>query len=155
LLEPVLRELQRELGIRIRVIGDSSYELPGASVEALPWVGSRELEDLAQIDIGVMPLPDDEWARGKCGLKALQYMALGIPTVMSPVGVNRRIARDGAAWLAATEGDWGNALRRLIHDAGRRHELGRAGRLRVEREYSVSATTELWERSLRQAAERS
>jgi glycosyltransferase involved in cell wall biosynthesis len=154
LLEPVLRELQRELGIRIRVIGDSSYELPGASVEALPWVGSRELEGLAQIDIGVMPLPDDEWARGKCGLKALQYMALGIPTVMSPVGVNRRIARDGAAWLAATEGDWDNALRRLIHDAGRRHELGRAGRLRVEREYSVSATTALWEHSLRQAAER-
>jgi glycosyltransferase involved in cell wall biosynthesis len=124
-------------------------------VEALPWVGSRELEDLAQIDIGVMPLPDDEWARGKCGLKALQYMALGIPTVMSPVGVNRKIARDGAAWLAATEADWRNALRRLIDDPGRRHELGRAGRLRVEREYSVSATTELWERSLRQAAERS
>ena len=152
LLEPVLRALQRERGIEIRVIGDASYRVEGAEIEALSWNADTEIQDLSRIDIGVMPLPDDEWSRGKCGLKALQYMALGIPTVLSPVGVNREIARDGAAILARSHADWARALRVLIDDADLRSRVGGAGRVRVEQEYSVRSTLPRWERALRRAA---
>lgn len=152
LLDRVLRELQRERGVRIRVIGDESYRIDGAAVQALDWDARTEVADLSQIDIGIMPLPDDEWSRGKCGLKALQYMALGIPTVLSPVGVNREIAEGGAALLASTEQEWRDALRALIDDPGLRARLGQAGRARVERHYSLQATLPLWENALRTAA---
>jgi glycosyltransferase involved in cell wall biosynthesis len=110
---------------------------------------------LSPIDIGVMPLPDDEWSRGKCGLKALQYMALGIPTVMSPVGVNRAIARDGAAILASSDTEWAQALRALIDDPELRARLGEIGRARVEKEYSVHAVAPRWEDALRSAVGKS
>ena len=152
LIEPTLRELQRERGIRIRVIGEPSYRIDGAAVETLPWRAATEVDDLRPIDIGVMPLPDDEWTRGKCGMKALQYMALGIPTVLSPVGVNRGIARDGAALLASSPSEWGRVLRQLLDDRDLRGRVGRAGRARVEHEYSVSATLPIWENVLRTAA---
>ncbi len=152
LLAPTLRELQRERGITIRVIGDAGYTIDGATLHALSWKAATEIEDLRPIDIGVMPLPDDQWARGKCGLKALQYMALGIPTVMSPVGVNSHIARDGAALLASTPAQWMNALRSLLDDPQLRARVGQAGRVRVQDEYSVAATVSLWERGLRQVA---
>ena len=152
LLEPVLRELQRERAIAIRIIGDASYRMDGAVIQALPWKADSEIHDLSRIDIGVMPLPDDEWSRGKCGLKALQYMALGIPTVLSPVGVNREIARDGAAILASTHAEWVEALRTLIDDQALRSRVGVAGRARVEQEYSVHAVLPRWERALRTAA---
>lgn len=152
LLEPVLRTLQREQGIRIRVIGDASYRIDGAEVESLDWRAASEVRDLSAIDIGVMPMPDDEWSRGKCGLKALQYMALGIPAVISPVGVNCEIATGGAAVLASTQDEWLAALRALIADAELRLRVGAAGRARVEERYSVAAVAPLWERALREAA---
>jgi glycosyltransferase involved in cell wall biosynthesis len=148
-LAPILCELQREYGVRLRVIGDESYRTPGADIEAIPWRQASELDDLRAIDIGVMPLPDDEWARGKCGLKALQYMALGIPTVMSPVGVNRRIAQDDAARLAGTPAEWKRTLTELINDAGMRVSLGLRGRDRVQRDYSTDAVAPLWAQALR------
>jgi glycosyltransferase involved in cell wall biosynthesis len=155
LLEPVLLDLQRERGVAIRVIGDASYRLNGADIEAHEWNARTEVEDLSPIDIGVMPLPDDEWSRGKCGLKALQYMALGIPTVMSPVGVNRAIARDGAAILASSDTEWAQALRALIDDPELRARLGEIGRARVEKEYSVHAVAPRWEDALRSAVGKS
>lgn len=151
-IEPVLRTLQQERGIRIRVIGEPSYRLPGAHLESIAWHEQTEIEDLQPIDIGVMPLPDNDWARGKCGLKALQYMALGIPTVLSPVGVNNRIASGGAAILASTLEDWYAALTRLLDNPSLRAEVGGRGRRKVEQEYSVTAVLPLWERALRQAA---
>ncbi len=152
LIESVLRKLQHERGVRIRVIGDGSYGLDGATVEALDWEARSEVADLRQIDIGIMPLPDDEWSRGKCGLKALQYMALGIPTVLSPVGVNNEIAQGGAAILAGTEREWCEALEALIDDISLRERVGQAGRARVERHYSLKATLARWEAALRAAA---
>jgi glycosyltransferase involved in cell wall biosynthesis len=152
-LAPVLSELQRERGVRLRIIGDSGYTIDGAAVDAVPWREASELEDLRAIDIGVMPLPNDEWARGKCGLKALQYMALGIPAILSPVGVNRAIARDGAALLASTAAEWRSALRALLDDEQLRVRTGRAGRVRVESEYSLDTALPLWERALRSAAD--
>lgn len=109
--------------------------------------------DLGEIDIGVMPLPDDEWARGKCGLKALQYMALEIPTVMSPVGVNTAIARDDAARLAGSPDEWRSVLGELIADPQLRADLGRRGRERVEREYSARVAAPLWADAFRSLAD--
>jgi glycosyltransferase involved in cell wall biosynthesis len=151
-LAPVLRDLQREHRVRIRVIGHPPFQIPGAEIESLPWRAETELEDLRPVDIGVMPLPDDEWARGKCGLKALQYMALGIPTVLSPVGVNVTIAKGGAAVLASTTEEWKRVLSSLISDPERRQEVGGAGRRRVEEGYSVEAMLPVWEQALRDAA---
>ena len=86
-----------------------------------------------------MPLPDDQWSRGKCGLKALQYMALGVPTVCSPVGVNSEIIRDGEnGLLASTDDEWVEKLSGLLRSAGERARLGRAGRETVEARYSAT-----------------
>ncbi len=149
---PVLRDLQRERGVALRVIGDPSFRIEGARVQAVPWRESTEIEDLRQIDIGIMPLPDDEWSRGKCGLKALLYMAMGIPAILSPVGVNTRIARGGAALLASTHEEWSRALRSLIDDPGARERLGEAGRRRVEEEYSTRSVGPRYAAALRGAA---
>jgi glycosyltransferase involved in cell wall biosynthesis len=150
---PVLRELQQETGVRLRVIGDERYTIPGAEVEALPWREETELEDLAEIDIGLMPMPDDDWARGKCGLKALQYMALEIPAVISPVGVNVEIAQGGAALLASSPREWREAILGLIESAKRRSKLGALGRERVEEGYSVRANLPRYREALDAAAE--
>jgi glycosyltransferase involved in cell wall biosynthesis len=84
-----------------------------------------------------MPLPDDPWAAGKCGLKALQYMALGVPTIASPVGVNSEILSNGEnGFLAETEDDWVAAITSLLDDEGLRRDLGRRGRDTVEADYS-------------------
>ena len=143
-LAPLLRELQQETGVTLRVIGDEGFTIPGAEVEALPWREETELEDLSKLDVGLMPLPDDEWTRGKCGLKALQYMALGIPAVISPVGVNVDIAQGDAALLASSQAEWREAILGLIEDAERRKELAAKGRQRVVESYSVRANLPLY-----------
>lgn len=153
-VERVLAEVQRDHDVNLRVIGDPTYELDGAEIDVRPWQEETELHDLAELDIGVMPLPDDEWSRGKCGLKALQYMALGIPTMMSPVGVNRAIAEDGAAVLAGDHDEWRRLLVELLNDPARRAELGRLGRQRVEERYSQRAIAPLWVEAVRRAAGR-
>ena len=152
-IAPVLRELQQEKGVRLRVIGDERFSIPGAEVEALPWREESELEDLWQIDVGLMPMPDDQWARGKCGLKALQYMALEIPAVISPVGVNVEIARGGAALLASSPHEWREAILGLIESAERRSKQGALGRKRVEEGYSVRANLTRYREALDAAAE--
>jgi glycosyltransferase involved in cell wall biosynthesis len=122
------------------VIGTPTYALPGLEVEAMPWLSATELEDLSAIDIGVMPLPDDNWSRGKCGLKALQFMALGVPTVCSPVGVNSEIIQDGrTGFLAATEAEWVQKLTNLLRSEELRRRIGRAGRETVEEKYSAKS----------------
>jgi glycosyltransferase involved in cell wall biosynthesis len=133
----LLRLAAREK-FRLRVVGVSDYRLDGVEVEALPWRSQTEVEDLRAIDIGVMPLPDDDWSRGKCGLKALQYMALGIPAVCSPVGVNSEIIQDGVnGFLASTEDEWVEKLTTLLRSAELRKRFGLAGRRTVEANYSA------------------
>jgi glycosyltransferase involved in cell wall biosynthesis len=134
-----LQRLAKRERFRLRVIGTPSYKLEGVEVEALPWRAETEVADLRAMDIGVMPLPDDKWSAGKCGLKALQYMALGVPTVCSPVGVNTEIIRDGENGLiAGTEDEWVEKLSRLLRSAELRARLGRAGRATVEERYSAA-----------------
>lgn len=140
-IRDVLQELAREEKFVLRVIGTpDKYELPGVEVESMKWRSETEVEDLGKIDIGIMPLPDDQWSKGKCGLKALQYMALGTPTVCSPVGVNSTIIRDGEnGFLADAKEEWIEKLKKLIHSAGLRKKLGAAGRETVEEGYSAKS----------------
>jgi glycosyltransferase involved in cell wall biosynthesis len=124
------------------VIGTPAYECSPIDVDAMPWRADTELEDLSAIDIGVMPLPDDKWSKGKCGLKALQFMALGIPTVCSPVGVNTDIIQDDEnGFIAGTEDEWVDKLSRLLRSAELRRRLGHAGRATVEQKYSAITQT--------------
>jgi glycosyltransferase involved in cell wall biosynthesis len=141
LLDSVLLELQRTENIRIKVIGDGNFAIDGAAVDAQPWRLESEVEDLSQIDIGVYPLPDEEWVLGKGGGKALQYMALGIPTVAQRIGSNLEIIDHGGnGLLASTRDEWLEHLRRLIRNPDLRARLGEGGRRTVEERYSVTVT---------------
>ena len=139
---PVLRRIKQEFGdqVTFKVVGDGSYENKELGIKGIAWTKQDELTELRSMDIGIMPLPDDEWSKGKCGLKGLQYMALNIATVMSPVGVNAEIIQDGEnGMLASTEDEWVEKLGRLIRDAQLRKRLGEAGRKTVLDGYSVHA----------------
>lgn len=140
-LEP-LRQIKARYGNKVSfvVIGDGNYRNDELGINGKPWVAATELQDLHLMDIGIMPLPDDEWAKGKCGLKGLQYMAAGIPTIMSPVGVNAEIIRDGEnGFLASTTEEWVDKLSRLIDSAELRKKLSISGRKTVEEKYSIEA----------------
>ncbi|MET0623214.1 MAG: glycosyltransferase family 4 protein [Pyrinomonadaceae bacterium] len=142
-LAGALRRLAERERFRLRVIGAPNMSLDalaGLEVETLPWRSETEVEDLRPFDVGVMPLPEDRWSRGKCGMKALQYMGLAIPTVCSPVGVNSEIIRDGEnGLLARDEGEWVEKLGLLLRSPELRARLGRAGRATVEQRYSARA----------------
>ncbi len=139
-LSDVLQELARQEKFRLRVIGAPKFELAGVDTEIIKWRSETETEDLGVIDIGVMPLPDDQWSKGKCGLKALQYMALGVPTVCSPVGVNSTIIQDGEnGFLADGKDEWIEKLKKLMHSAELRRKIGSAGRETVEKSYSAKS----------------
>ncbi len=148
-LSGALRRLSERVRFRLRVIGApgaaaGASGLEGVDVEWLPWRPETEVEDLRPLDVGVMPLPEDRWSKGKCGMKALQYMGLAIPAVCSPVGVNSEIVRDGEnGMLAATEGEWVEKLGLLLGDAALRERLGRAGRATVETRYSAAVVAPL------------
>lgn len=139
---PALKEIAAKYGSRVsfKLIGDPSFEVPELRLKGQKWDRNTEIQDLAGIDIGIMPLPDTEWAKGKCGLKALQYMALEKPCVMSPVGVNTEIIDDGIhGFLATSTQEWVEKLSRLIDDQELRSRIGVAARNRVEERYSVNS----------------
>jgi glycosyltransferase involved in cell wall biosynthesis len=138
---PLLRELAESRGIRLRAVGAG----PGAQADAFPgmdlieWSEAREVDEVRAMDIGIMPLPDDIWARGKCGYKLIQYMACALPVVASPVGVNTEIVSPGGNGFLATDGaQWRDALLALIGDPDLRRRFGEAGRRRVEDHYSLA-----------------
>jgi glycosyltransferase involved in cell wall biosynthesis len=155
LLDDVLRELQRTESIRIKVIGDGQFRIPGAAVAAQPWRLRSEVADLSEIDVGLYPLPDEEWVLGKSGLKALQYMALGIPTVAQRIGANLGIIEHGVnGLLAGSPAEWVECLLALIRDPELRRRLGEAGRQTVVERYSVRATEPKYLAILTQAGRR-
>jgi len=123
-----------------KVIGDSNFQNEKLSIQGQAWNKETEVEDLNTFNIGIMPLPDDDWSKGKCGLKGLQYMALEIPTIMSPVGVNTEIIQDGVnGFLASSDEEWVEKLTLLIENPDLRQKLGKAGRQTVIEKYSVEA----------------
>jgi glycosyltransferase involved in cell wall biosynthesis len=140
LLSGVFQQLSQRCDFRLRVIGNFDYELPGVDLEVIQWTEASEVEDLQAIDIGVYPLPDDEWVLGKSGLKAIQYMAFGLPTVATNVGTTPRIIshmRNG--WLVNSPDEWLIALESLIRDPALRRRLGEAARTTVLENYSIDA----------------
>ncbi len=140
LLVPVLIKLKKRYNekIKIKIIGDKHYKHPLLETEALAWDETTEVNELNSFDIGIMPLLDDEWANGKCGLKGLSYMACGVATVMSEVGVNKNIISHGKnGFLANNDYEWYNFLCELIENKNLRLKIGENGRETVVREYSV------------------
>ena len=136
-----LKRLALKHRVRVLVIGGGEIDLPGVDVVALPWSEGTEVESIARMDIGVMPLTDSPWERGKCGYKLIQYMACGAPVIASPVGVNTSVVVDSVnGFLARDAEDWYQALDRLAGDPGLRERLGAAGRARVESEYCLQVT---------------
>lgn len=152
---PVLERICREFGgqVTIRVIGEPNYQNPSLGVTSVPWSSDTEVEELNKFDIGIMPLPNDEWARGKCGLKGLTYMALSIPTIMSAVGVNTEIIQHGEnGFLFSNDEEFYQQLKQLIMDAGLRKRLGEQGRKTVVEKYSVLACRDKYLQIIRAAA---
>jgi glycosyltransferase involved in cell wall biosynthesis len=142
LVVPVLRRIRDRYGARVRfkVIGDPAFREDSLDITGVRWSAATEITELSDIDIGLMPLPDDEWAKGKCGLKGLQYMAMGIPAVMSRVGVNSEIIEDGRnGFLATSEREWYERLSQLVDDRALRVRLGAAARATVVERYSVES----------------
>lgn len=138
MLAGVFKRLKEKYKIRVMIIGDQNFHIKDIDCESKPWDFNTEVECLRKFNIGIMPLPDNDWTRGKCGLKALQYMAVGIPVVCSPIGVNSEIIKDGQnGLLASTENEWLAKLSLLIEDSDLRKKLGEAGRLTVEEKYSL------------------
>lgn len=139
-LSESLRALARQHDFILRVVG-GKLGLPGVNVECIEWAETSEVARIAESDIGIMPLRDTLWERGKCGYKLIQYMACGLPVVASPVGVNGEIVRDGSnGFLAQSDEEWTLHLARLLGDPELRFRMGAVGRQRVEAEYCVQVT---------------
>jgi glycosyltransferase involved in cell wall biosynthesis len=154
LAEP-LRQLSVEAPLELLVIGAPGFALPGVACRHLAWSEASEAAAISQCDIGIMPLPDDAWARGKSGYKLIQYMAAGRPTVGSPVGANTTIVQDGVTgFLASTPAEWADRLRRLRDDEPLRQAMGAASRARVAADYSLQATAPRLTAAIRAIASR-
>jgi glycosyltransferase involved in cell wall biosynthesis len=140
-IAPALARLCRDGRARVRVVGSGPLNLPGVAMEVVAWSEETEVEEILGFDVGVMPLPDEPWARGKCGFKLVQYMACALPVVASPVGVNSEIVEDGVnGFLACGEADWVAALERLKENAALGKRLGKEGRRKVEEQYCLQVT---------------
>lgn len=123
------------------MVGAGPVALPDVPLESRTWSEETEVADIGTFDVGIMPLPDTPWERGKCGFKLIQYMACGLPVIASPVGVNKELVEHGAnGFLASTQEEWVQAIKVLKANPELRREMGRAGRARVEREYCLQVT---------------
>ena len=137
---PVITELNKEINFTFLVISNTPPDFTIKNLRFIPWREDSEIEDLLQIDIGIMPLPDNEWSEGKCGFKLIQYMSLGIPAVASPVGVNKIIVEPGInGYLCEQSNDWKTALQKLLVDSSLRQKMGQAGRKKIEQQFSIAS----------------
>jgi glycosyltransferase involved in cell wall biosynthesis len=146
MLVPVLVRVKNKYGdlVEFRLLGDKNYKHAALGIEGIEWRAATEVDTLNTFDIGLMPLPDDAWTNGKCGLKALSYMACGVPAVVSAVGVNREIISDEPpnGFLAVNNEEWFDTLCRLIEDNVLRSNAGYRARETVLEKYSVEANKE-------------
>lgn len=138
-----LTALARSGTIRLVVVSDAPLRLEGCAVENVPWSEADEAQAVARFDVGIMPLSDDPWSRGKCAYKLLQYMAAGVPAVGSPVGANAELIDSGRnGFLARDPADWTRVLRELAADPALRARVGGAGRATVEAGYGYARVAE-------------
>lgn len=133
-----LRKIAQKQPFILRIIGIDQLLMPGVEIEILPWSSTTETTYIAECDIGIMPLIDAEWERGKCGYKLIQYMACALPVIASPVGANIQIVRNGEnGFLADTSQAWESALQQLLESPSLRASMGQAGRYRAEKRYCI------------------
>lgn len=154
MLGPVFANLSRRFPqFVLEVISTRPPELPGIPVSFVRWSAAREVDQLCALDIGIMPLPETLWTQGKCGYKLLQYMAVGLPVVASPVGINADLVHPGEnGFLARTPEEWESQLAGLMESATRRRALGEQGYRLVQEHYSLSRYSRRYAEILRQVA---
>lgn len=143
---PVLIKIKEKYKNKVvfKLIVDKKYCLSELDLTSTPWSKETEVSELNKIDIGIMPLPNDKWSKGKCGFKGLQYMALEKPAVMSPVGVNTEIINNGVnGFLADSNKEWFDVLEKLINSETLRTEIGKNGRQTVVEKYSLNKQKEI------------
>lgn len=126
---------------KLVVVGVRDIQLPGVEVECRPWTEETEVSEIQTFDVGIMPLSDEPWSRGKCGYKLIQYMACGKPVIASPVGINRDIVQPGVhGYLAESDAEWLRALEGLADSPARRQSMGQEARKQVEHQYCLQVT---------------
>lgn len=141
LIAAPLQALARRQPFVLRVIGGGAVSIPGVQTEVVDWTEATEVQALQSADVGVMPLEDTPWERGKCGYKLIQYMACGLPVIGSAVSANNDIVVHGQTGMLARSADnWLESLEALLADATLRQQMGQAGRARVEAFYCVQKT---------------
>ena len=142
-LEPVFKTLSEHFShVKLKIVSDDFYDSPSLPVIKKPWRLEDENEDLISFDVGLMPLGDDLWSKGKCGLKIIQYLSVGVPVVCTPVGINRDIVQDGRnGFWATTPEEWVNRLTQLLQDPELRQKMGDFGIETVEKGYSLAVTS--------------
>ncbi|MFL5772474.1 MAG: glycosyltransferase [Flavisolibacter sp.] len=139
-LEPVLQRVSKQRKIKLIVIADKEYRMPGVETEFIRWSKENEVTDLHRFEIGLYPIPANEWSLGKSSLKALTYMAIAIPAVATAYGTNFRIIENGVnGVLVSTDAEWVEKIIELIDDPELRRRIGLAGRKRVEDLFSLKA----------------
>lgn len=161
LVAPVLRRLAKRCDFEFRIIAPDAtplreIDLSDVRVRFVTWRAEAEVEQLSQFDLGLMPLfAEDEWNKYKCGLKLIQYMAIGIPGVASPIGVNSDIVEHGVdGFLPRTEQEWEEVLFQLVQDGSLRKSIGRQAREKVQERYSIESQYPRLERALRETLKR-
>lgn len=152
-IHDVLKEITEQPGVRLMLVGAQGHALEGVDFDRRPWSEDTEVESMQQFHVGIMPLTDTPWERGKCGYKLVQCMAAGRPVVASPVGVNRDIVTHGHdGFLADSCADWREALDVLRTDRPRAADMGRNGRRRIEKDFALSVTAPRLVRLLKDVA---
>jgi len=138
---PMLKEITKKEKIEIAVMGADKKAKADSSINFTEWKKEEEVSFLHSLDIGIMPLTNTPWAKGKCGFKLIQYMACGLPVLASPVGVNSDIVEHGVnGFLVETVEDWKSAIKKLCNEPELRYQMGTAGRKKIEEKYSL----EIW-----------
>jgi glycosyltransferase involved in cell wall biosynthesis len=142
---PVLKRLVKEFDIEVLIISNKAPHFTIPNLQFIPWKEDTEVNDLLQLNIGLMPLHNEVWSEGKCGFKLIQYLALGIPAVAHPVGVNKEIIQEGiTGFLCATEEQWYHSLKHLITKEEFRKQAGVKGRASIVEKYSIQSYRDIF-----------
>ena len=138
LISKPLQVISKNYDFILRIIGSESFKIEGVKLECLRWEEDLEAKYISECDIGIMPLMDTPWDRGKCGYKLIQYMACYLPVIASPIGINKELVKNEKnGFLASCRSDWENALKKLLNSYQLRQKMGKEGRKLVEKEYSL------------------
>jgi glycosyltransferase involved in cell wall biosynthesis len=152
---PLLKKLCEKYPVEIHVHSDRSPDLPEIPFVWHKWSVDNEVEVISKFDIGIMPMPEDEWSLGKCSMKALLYMSLAVPTVCSDIGMNREVIRHGEnGFLAKTDNDWLEQIGNLVNDADLRKRIGNEARKTVEETYSMTKCAQLFAEVVKETVEK-